>query len=139
MRSNPTKRIEIYRVLRGPLASPLDSGPNGAFTGVVAPTGARLNIIASDGRDWCFGGLQGEPFEHVSVSTHVRCPTWEEMDWVKRVFWRDDETVMQLHVPRSSHINAHPYCLHLWRPLQSEIPLPPLETVAPAHMAGASG
>ncbi len=27
--------------------------------------------------------------------------------------------------PESQHINDHPRCLHLWRPLDREIPLPP--------------
>lgn len=65
------------------------------------------------------------PWEHVSVSRLDRTPTWAEMDRVKRFFWEDHETVMQLHVPRNSHVNLHPNCLHLWRPTGAEIPLPP--------------
>jgi hypothetical protein len=38
------------------------------------------------------------------------------MDAIKRLFFHDTETVMQLHVARTSHINLHPFCLHLWRP-----------------------
>jgi hypothetical protein len=47
------------------------------------------------------------------------------MEQVKRLFFRDDETAMQLHVPPSDYVNAHPYTLHLWRPLDQEIPRPP--------------
>ena len=33
---------------------------------------------------------------------------------------------MQLHLPVKEHINYHPYCLHIWRPLlQVKIPRPP--------------
>jgi hypothetical protein len=42
------------------------------------------------------------------------------MAFVKRLFFRDDETAMQLHVPASDHVNQHPYCLHLWRPQADE-------------------
>ena len=136
MRRNPTKRIEQFRIKEGPLASDSSYGANGAFE---LPYGESkvlmhyLYVIASDGSDWNEGGLPGEPWEHVSVSLPHRCPVWEEMDFVKRIFWRDDETVMQLHVPRAAHINFHNHCLHLWKPLGSAIPLPPPETVGPSR------
>lgn len=66
----------------------------------------------------------GGGWDHVSVSTPSRCPTWAEMDVVKRLFFRDDETAMQLHVPVAQHKNHHPYCLHLWRPHYQDIPRP---------------
>ena len=74
-----------------------------------------LNIIAA----WAAG------WDHVSVSRRDRCPTWDEMEMVKRAFFRDDETAMQLHVPPSDHVNIHPYCLHMWRPHFLPIPTPP--------------
>lgn len=77
--------------------------------------GVLLLVIASNGHDW----------EHVSVSESRRCPTWSEMEFIRECFWRDDETVMQLSVPRAEHVNNHPYCLHLWRPLTVDIPRPP--------------
>jgi hypothetical protein len=77
--------------------------------------GQALTIVTSSEDDW----------EHVSVSRSNRCPNWPEMEHVKRLFFKDDETVMQLHVPVSEHINMHPYTLHLWRPLKASIPRPP--------------
>lgn len=71
-------------------------------------------IVFSNGMDW----------EHVSVSVRDRCPTWEEMEEVKRRFWQPYDTVMQLHVPPAEHKNCHPFCLHLWRPLKAQIPRP---------------
>lgn len=78
-----------------------------------------LFIIASWGNGW----------DHVSVSRKDRCPTWEEMEMIKRRFFKEDETCFQLHVPPKEHINNHPYCLHMWRPHNQEIPLPPMEMV----------
>jgi hypothetical protein len=77
--------------------------------------GKELKIIASCGGGW----------EHVSISRTNRAPNWPEMSHIKGLFFRDDETVMQLHVPKSDHVNDHPNCLHLWRPLTAEIPRPP--------------
>lgn len=68
-------------------------------------------------------------WEHVSVSRRKRTPNWPEMDFVKRLFFKDDETVMQLHVPPTEHINCHPNCLHLWRPVGATIPRPPMALV----------
>lgn len=131
MRRSPTKEIEIYRVTSGQVASDHGSGPCGAFRipmNMIGPV--ILNVVASDGRDWSECGFPQPVWEHVSVSLRVRCPTWEEMDFVKRLFWRDNETVMQLHVPRSQHLNYHETCLHLWKPVGIDILLPPSGAVA---------
>jgi hypothetical protein len=64
-------------------------------------------------------------WEHVSVSLPTRCPTWAEMAFIKSVFWDADDTVVQYHPPESEYVNNHPFCLHLWRPIEKQIPLPP--------------
>jgi hypothetical protein len=61
----------------------------------------------------------------VSVSTKTRCPFWKEMCFVKDLFWDAEEPVMQLHPAKSTWVNNHNYCLHLWRPTGEELPLPP--------------
>ncbi len=80
-----------------------------------------LAVIFSDGDGW----------EHVSVSRRSKTPSYEDMDWIKREFWDDDDCVMQLHVPVKDHIDCHPNCLHLWRPTDMEIPRPPAIMVGP--------
>lgn len=86
---------------------------------------APIRVIASSGEGW----------DHVSVSRQTRCPNWPEMEHIKRLFFKDDETAMQLHVPPSDHINCHPFCLHLWRPHGVEIPRPPAYMVGPEEAA----
>lgn len=83
--------------------------------------GIVLRMIASIGEGW----------EHVSVSTEGRCPTWDEMCFVKDLFWLPEETVVQYHPPQSEYVNHHPYCLHLWRPMEGEVILPPMSHVGP--------
>jgi hypothetical protein len=86
-----------------------------------------LGVVVSDGEGW----------DHASVTVDPRfgnrCPTWDEMDLVRDLVWRADECVMQLHVPRADHINCHPYCLHLWKPQDGEIPRPPGWMVGPVR------
>lgn len=64
-------------------------------------------------------------FEHLSVSTPARTPTWDEMCKMKEIFWRDDEVCMQLHPKKEEYVNNHNYCLHIWKPIDKEIPTPP--------------
>jgi len=73
----------------------------------------------------------GKEWEHVcvAISPIRRCPTWEEMCFIKSVFWHPEETVMQLHPAESEWISNHPYALHLWRPMNQAIPLPPSKMV----------
>ena len=85
--------------------------------------------MCSDGTDWKEEGLDGPPWEHVSVSTAVRTPTWAEMCYVKRLFWDDDEVVVQFHPAEKNYVNVHPNCLHMWRLKNAELPMPPTITV----------
>ena len=101
--------------------------PFGLFRLRCPATGQLLKVIASDGDGMAGMGLAR--WEHVSVSTPSRCPTWDEMNWIKDLFWREEETVMQLHPPKSRYANVHPFVLHLWRPVGIEIPVPPLVAV----------
>jgi hypothetical protein len=117
-------KLELYRVRNGAWGS--DPGNDyGAFV-IPGPQGETLRIIASPA-----DADKTIPWEHVSVSTRHRCPYWKEMCWVKDLFWDAEEAVMQLHPPRSDWVNNHRHCLHLWRPGNGEIPLPP--SIAVGH------
>jgi hypothetical protein len=96
----------------------IGDGTCGVFD--ISGSASTLRVIASSDGAW----------DHVSVSLPNRCPNWGEMELVKRKFFKDEETAMQLHVPVADHISLHPNCLHLWRPQRVEIPLPPKEFVA---------
>lgn len=98
--------------------------PFGFF--VIPPSvshGRELKCVVSDG--------DNTGWEHVSVSLYKTrpnnpvTPNWYEMCAVKSLFWEDTETVVQLHVPASCHINVHSGVLHLWRKKDFEFPLPP--------------
>lgn len=98
--------------------------PQGVFRIPHPPTAVDLLVIASSDDGW----------EHVSVSLPKRTTNWREMDFICRQFWNDDETVMQLHPPRAEWVNNHPYCLHLWRPIDEAIPRPPMLMVGIQHL-----
>lgn len=122
-------KLERRRVTSGPMGSDTSHGANGAF--VLQHMGQSLTIIVSNGDDWADCGYPPPAWEHVSVSCLGRCPTWEEMDYVKRLVWEPDDVAIQLHVAESDHVNYHPTCLHMWRPIGVDLPLPPGSTVGP--------
>jgi len=118
-------QLENGRVQEGDWGSDTSDGLNGAFI-IMGPKGSILRIIASDGKDPI-----AEGWEHVSVSLKDRCPTWEEMCYVKNLFWTEEECVIQFHPPKSEYVNCHPNCLHLWGYALSKIPTPPTILVGP--------
>jgi hypothetical protein len=100
---------ELFRVL----ASDARYGNNGAFA-VKLKHHQTVHVIASDELGW----------EHVSVSRKDRLPTWDELRQVKNIFW-DDEDCVVLYFPKlSEYANDHPFCMHLWRPTDVELPRP---------------
>ena len=116
MRNVLSPELEQGRVLNDPHYGSKPGKLWGAFF-ILGPRGAVLRLLSS-GPDKTYG------WEHVSVSLDDRCPEWDEMCFVKELFWEDEECVMQLHPPKSDYVNRHPYVLHLWRPLDGKIPRP---------------
>lgn len=95
-------------------------GEDGGYAYAFIPGSKKpVMIIFSWGGGW----------DHVSVSYKNRCCTWEEMCWIKNIFFKPDECVMQYHPAEIDYINNHPYVLHLWRPQKEFIPMPPKEFV----------
>ena len=121
MRNEPNLRIEQYRDNSHP-GYVSDPGKNwGSF---LIPGKYGLLRVLSSGL--CEPGNQSAlNWEHVSVSYPDRTPSWEDMDKIKKMFWRDDETVVQFHPRESVKINNHEFCLHLWKMADTEYVLPP--------------
>lgn len=92
---------------------------NGIFQLRLEGSSLWFTVVATDNNGW----------DHVSVSTTERCPRWNEMEQIKRMFFKDDEVAIQIHPPLKEYVNVHPYCLHLWRPIHGQIIMPPKESV----------
>lgn len=92
----------------------LEEGEDGIKFMVKGPK-SSLQVIASWGDGWY----------HVSVSLPHRTPSWQEMNFIKQITFGPDTEAFQLHPKKEHYINVHPYCLHLWRPMNEKIPLPP--------------
>lgn len=103
-----------FRIREGKMRSMNSYGNNGAF--LFKHLGRKFYVIASDGLGW----------EHVSVSVvdKNRCPTWEQMCYVKDLFWDPEDIVLQIHPPKSVYVNTPEFTLHLWRNPNQEFQLP---------------
>lgn len=89
------------------------------------------------GVSFCCIVSNSEGWEHVSINLRIftknglnskqveRCLTWPETCYIKQLFWEEEDCVLQYHPPKSKYVNNHPFVLHLWRPINQEIPQPP--------------
>lgn len=118
----PITEANKFRFRIGYFGSNDSDGNNGAF---IIPYNKKINLacVVSDGEGW----------DHVSI--HVvdkrgciitRCPTWDEMLFVKDLFFEKDEWTVQYMPPKSKNINVHNYTLHIWKPQDQELPKPPV-------------
>ena len=88
----------------------------GAFKLRHPRTGKIYHVMAAADEGW----------DHVSVSRPNRTlPTWDEMCWVKDLFFLPEETVVQYHPAKGKNVDRYPV-LHLWRPQDVELPMPPI-------------
>ena len=127
MRHEPNLRAETFKSSSLLFGERTPAGKNWGYFEIHRP-GGTLRVLSSGTPDPGAGAMSD--WEHVSVSLINRCPTWEEMCFVKDLFWREDEIVVQSHPKKSEYINKMPYCLHLWKPVVGEYVLPPKETLA---------
>lgn len=112
-----TEEFEKYAVNHPALGMPSEEKNGGCYVVELKNSkGKKINlfIMAAFGEGW----------DHVSVSLKHRCPNWHEMEYIKRMFFKEDEVAFQLHVPAKDHINIHENVLHMWRPQDQEIPMP---------------
>lgn len=107
------RQLDHLNEYRRPLMGSMGDEQNGAFS--IKIKGEQYTIICSSGEGW----------EHVSIAHKHKIPSWKTMCILKDMFFHEEEAVMQLHPPASDYVNMHPNCLHLWRPLDQNIPLPP--------------
>ena len=98
------------------IASTKEDGFNGHF--LVPAEGELWFVRLSDGWGW----------RHASITNAQRklLPSWNVMCRIKESFWGDDCWVCQLHPPPGENVNDHPFCLHLWQPLEESLPTPPV-------------
>lgn len=75
------------------------------------PTGVRASLVVGKNE----GG-----WEHVSIELYARrLPTWNEMCYIKDLFWDAEEEVVQIHPKKSHYVNLTE-ALHLWRPCNGD-------------------
>jgi len=93
------------------------SAPDGGMGEIYKIGKPFCSVIWSNGGGW----------EHVSIAPYKRSyvPSWEDMCRLKDMFFRDDEVAVQYHPAKSEYVNNMPNCLHLWRPLDAQMPTPP--------------
>lgn len=115
--------LQQSRVRDGEFGSDETYGMAGCFR-LIGPKGVMF-LVMSSGIDHEHG------WEHVSVTCRDRSPFWDEMCFVKGIFWHEDECVVQYHPPKSEYVNCHPYCLHLWKMMSGAFPMPPSLLVGP--------
>lgn len=65
-----------------------------------------------------------DSWEFATVEAGWRCPTWNEMKFVKDQLWEPEDVCFQLHPQQSRYINRSEFCLWIWRPVNRTIPQP---------------
>ena len=107
-------RASRWRITTGSFGSTEADGWNGHF--LVPLEGELWHVILSDEGGW----------RHLSVTNAQRkvMPDWNVMCRLKDAFFADDEWVV-LYIPaKEEYINDHPFCHHLWSPLEQTLPTP---------------
>jgi len=117
MKNKLPSNLEKLRIDHPMYGKPEPGSINGCFE--IPYENQQLFVISGCGDGW----------DHVSVSLKNRCPNWKEMCFIKNLFFEPDELVVQFHPPVKDYVNIGKNVLHMWRPWEQEIELPPLYMV----------
>lgn len=84
--------------------------------------GSRITINGHEGS--VVFTFETEGWEHVSFApfNKKRMPSWSDMVALKRIFWEDEEAVIQIIPKDSEYVNIVDNCLHLWRNTSVALP-----------------
>lgn len=95
----------------------IDKQTADGFSGVIQFPRWQGSLICSWSGGW----------DHVSVAPFRRgyVPTWDDMAWLKDLFFREDEAAIQVHPPKAEYVNNLSNCLHLWACNYRKMVLPP--------------
>lgn len=94
---------------------------------ILGIDGVSFTIRLSDHRLYDVIASNGGGWDHVSINPykHSRTPNWNIMCELKDLCFKDDETVIEYHPKKADYVNVAEHCLHLWRPQNQTIPVPP--------------
>ena len=115
----------------------LKQTPNLCVTGRMTRNGLDRFHVYEGFVDWpgfkgnvIFGYDEAHLMEHVSVSccNRKKLPTWDDMCKLKKMFFNDDEMVVQIHPSEENYLHgvSRPgfktleNVLHLWRPMDGD-------------------
>lgn len=115
------KLLQAVKKAGGSITKPGEDGFACQVPRLTKELAYYLCIVVSWHMDW----------DHVSA--HARTPNqkqfipfWEDMCYIKNLFFKKSENVVQYHPPSNVYVNNHECVLHLWRPQNQEIQLPPI-------------
>lgn len=66
-------------------------------------------------------------WDHVVASVVGKTPTYQQMKFVKRLCFRDDEWAYEVHPAVDDYVSIHHNALHIWRPHDDVWRVPPIE------------
>lgn len=113
------KKEKLLLAVKKATGTVIKQGEDG-FACQLPRQGHSLCVIISWGEGWDHVSI------HASSSKGNFTPFWEDMCLAKNLFFKPSETVLQFHPPHDVYVNNHEHTLHLWRPQNNEIELPPL-------------
>lgn len=128
MKTKVPPELETYRVKNLPSPKVMtdyymnNKGMTGIFRIRAKRFNSELYVFSSQSLGW----------DHLSISKipkgrKQKLPSWEEMCYIKDLFFDYEERVIQYHPKRSEYINDNPNVLHLWKIQSKEFPSPPLD------------
>ena len=119
---------EIYRIKSGYNASDETFGNNGQYK-ILRSLAKNFPKDSKDIAGLLTQASDGARWEHVSVSVipkpgkKRRLPKHEEMEFIRFLFWSENDWVVEFHPPFDQYVSNAP-CLHLWRPIDMGFPTP---------------
>lgn len=104
-----------------PLGFPHGKGDDFGWFEVPTKSGRLFVMVAPSDEEW----------QHVSVSKKERTPTWEEMSFIKNLFFDDEDICVSFFPAKSQYVNLAKNCLHIWRNTRIPFPTPPTYLIGP--------
>jgi len=124
--------LEPFRVTEGEGATTSEAGMSGNFSFKLKDAIVQVSFAGDEIEGWehaiavCFDKPQSNIISRLTSTKEPepRCPTNEEIMHIKRLFWEDDEAVVEIFPAKGNKTPWHTIARHLWRRTYSDFPMP---------------
>lgn len=122
--NNHNRCLHIWKPIDQKIPNPFKDIKKGLLSNISSKKFSIINDLS-----YQITVYASQEWEVISILSDNGYADWDTVCSIKNEYFGEDETIIQLHMPKNVEKELNPNAIYLWKPLKKEIPLPPKKMV----------